>query len=126
MTKDKLLIKSPWDFNFKPKVGMGVTELLYSDRHSYTIIKVSPSGKTITIQRDKCTLLNRDDLEFHVGGFCAHCSNQSQQRWWCGPDPDSDDIRIASLRKDGTWRLKGCKTAGQLIEGRHEFFDYNF
>ncbi len=125
MIKDKLKVISTWNCNFKPEVGIGVTELLYTDREVYTIINVSKSGKVITIQEDECTLLNQDELEFHVGGFAAHCSNQSQQRWECKPNPNGK-IMKASLRKDGIFRIKGCTSSGKLVEGRHKFHDFNF
>lgn len=37
----------------KPKIGNGATEITYSDCHAYTVIKVSPSGKTIWLQKMK-------------------------------------------------------------------------
>ncbi len=35
----------------KPEIGMGVTEICYSDRHAYTIIEVI-TDKKIVVQQD--------------------------------------------------------------------------
>jgi hypothetical protein len=49
-----------------PKVGDGATMYLYSDRHAYTVreVKVSPSGKTITIKATRDHAVRTDG-----GGF---------------------------------------------------------
>jgi hypothetical protein len=44
--------------NPTPKVGDGATILRHSDSHACTIVAVSKSGRTITLKRDKATLLN--------------------------------------------------------------------
>jgi hypothetical protein len=35
-----------------PTVGMGATRLMHTDRHAYTVVWVSKSGKTIRVQED--------------------------------------------------------------------------
>ena len=49
-----------------PKVGDGATLFLYSDRHAYTVrhVRVSPSGKTITIRatRDKVRRIDNNGM----------------------------------------------------------------
>lgn len=39
--------------NTTPVVGEGATELLWTDRHAYTILTVSNDNKKVTIQRDR-------------------------------------------------------------------------
>lgn len=112
----------------KPEVGMGATERGYSQSYAYTIIAISASGKTITLQRDKTTLLNKDELEFQPGGFAAHCSNQWCQRYSYERDPEGG-VRKASLRKrDGRFHMKGFgDRSGRVdLDVRDEFYDYNF
>jgi dipeptidyl aminopeptidase/acylaminoacyl peptidase len=42
------------------KVGDPCTLLLYSDSHAATVAWVSPSGKTIKVQRDRATRIDRN------------------------------------------------------------------
>lgn len=123
------------------KVGDGVTLCFYSDRDAYTVIAVT--AKTITIQRDKATLLNGfesgepDALQFSPGGFCGHTSGQqrySYERdekgsilkchmkkrpmmvWTRGEDGKYSDVPTADFRNG----------SARIIAGRHEHYDYNF
>lgn len=41
-----------------PEVGMGATIQVGSDCYPYTVIAVSPSGKTVTIQEDEAQLVS--------------------------------------------------------------------
>jgi len=110
------------------KVGDGATVYGWTDRRAYTVIAVSKSGRTITIQRDSAKLLNGpnsgepDALHFEGGGFCGHTSGV--QRYEIKPDPNGE-IRKASLRKDGKWREANSTTRVEVGE-RFEFYDYNF
>lgn len=111
-----------------PVVGMGATICGYSDRMACTIIAVSKSGRTITIQRDTATLLNgvdskaEDALEFSPGGFVGHTSGT--QRYEYKRDEKGSTYR-ASIRKDGKWRLASC-TSRVLLDMRDEHYDFNF
>jgi hypothetical protein len=51
---------------------------MYSDVDPYEIVRVI-SDKTIEIREMKAVRDDSVKLEFHVGGFSAHCSNQSEQ-----------------------------------------------
>ena len=102
------------------KVGDGATIHLYTDAHAWTVISVSESGKTITIQGDNAELDPTWKPEMHPGGFSAHCSNNYSQRWICTPNPNGP-IRKARLTKRG-WSANGKS----VTKGRHPFHDYNF
>lgn len=39
------------------ELGLGVTVLGYSDRHSYTVVKISENKNKVTLQRDKAVRL---------------------------------------------------------------------
>lgn len=112
-------------------VGAGVSICGYSDRAACSIIEVSKSGKKIKVQRDKAELLNgpksgeEDALVFSAGGFCGHVSGS--QRYSYEADPEGG-IREFSLRKNGRWVQVGESIQGgsRLIEGRAEYYDYNF
>lgn len=67
-----------------PRVGMGVTEYLYSDRHAYTIVEVSKSGKTIWI--------THDDYKFKDGYGIDYKSNP-------------DGPRYMARKYNGKWKI---------------------
>ena len=94
----------------------------YTDIDPFEVVRVV-SDRTLEI-REMNT--DRDDsvaLEFHVGGFAAHCSNQRDQKWIITSDTSNKVIRIR-LGKGGWRDAHGRKFA--LSEQPHKFFDYNF
>lgn len=107
------------------EIGEGVTVNHYSDSQAHTVIGVSKSGKTLTLQRDKATLLNgpssgeSDALVMIPGGFAAHTTGT--QRWSYERD-EAGVISKARLTKKG-WRVR---TTYSMSLGRHEHYDYNF
>jgi hypothetical protein len=109
------------------KVGDGVSEHGYSDSRAGTII--SRTAKSITVQYDTATLLNPEDLKFHVGGFSAHCSTQNAQKYSYAPNPEAGTVKF-TRRKDGSWRNVGAQHVSNRYNdvtlGRREFYDYNF
>lgn len=94
-----------------PVIGQGVTICLWSDREPATIINVTPSGKTITIQEDKWTRIDNNGLS-------------ESQEYEYEPNPGGT-IHVARLRKDGTYRIVGSKTKVSL-RGRRKFHDFCF
>ena len=77
----------------KPIVGMGATLSFGSDRYPYTIIKVSNTSKTISVQADIAvsTLENREWGE--------------RQEYQYTSNPNGI-VYQASLRKDGCYRVR--------------------
>jgi hypothetical protein len=116
------------------EVGDGVSVSVWTDVEAYTIIKKTP--KTILLRSDKATLVNREELVFHAGGFAAHCENQRDQRYTYEPDPDGIEIKITLRRwkdEDGNERRKWKKANNRTFEaggnayaGRRKFHDFNF
>lgn len=45
-----------------PKVGDGATILMWTDRHAGTVVKVSPSGKTVTVREDTATRIDSNGM----------------------------------------------------------------
>tara|TARA_R110000851_G_scaffold288887_1_gene442991 strand:+ start:6958 stop:7458 length:501 start_codon:yes stop_codon:yes gene_type:complete len=123
----KTLVRQSWTPFDDVVVGDGLTQLGYSDAHACTVVSRTP--KSITVQRDDATLLNKDDLKFHVGGFSAHCSNQNCQEYSYERNTEAGKTTF-TRRKDGTWRAKGAQhvtnRCNDIRLGRHEFYDYNF
>ena len=106
------------------KVGDGATLYLYSDRHACTVVEAT--AKRVTVQRDKATLVNRDELTFSPGGFAGHVSGKQKYEY----ERDNEGYRREfSLRKSGRWVAKGepdKRGSTTLGFGRHEYYDYNF
>ncbi len=94
-----------------PEVGMGATELCWTDRRAYTIIEVSKSGRRFTMQEDKATPLHEGMTE--------------SQSWIFDPNPNGCK-EIVSLRKDGKWRVKGSNGLQVLVGARQKYYDYSF
>lgn len=95
----------------------------YSDITPFEIIR-KVSDKTIEVRRLESELINGNDLEFHVGGFAANCSNQRDQKYTFSSNPENHVVRLR-LRKDGLWYCKyGNKH--RLSDKAIRFYDYNF
>jgi hypothetical protein len=101
-------------------VGDGATEHIGSDAFAYTVIKVSDSGKTITLQLDHAILSPDFKPDFTPGGFVGHVSNSDQQSYSYEPDPRGHTI-TARLTSKG-WKANGAS----ITAGRRAFYDYNF
>lgn len=102
------------------KINEGATEILFSDRHAYSILSISPSGKSMKIQRDNTKLLNPDSLKFNNGGFLAHVEGNQEYEYI----PNNNNIiRSARLHKNGKWYIVN---GYHIIPGKYEYFDYNF
>lgn len=99
-----------------------VTRIGYSDRYPFEIVKIV-SDKTIEVREMDAKLINGDDLNFQIGGFAAHCSNQHSQEYAYSSNEKNPIIRIR-LCRDGYWKHKGEKFL--LSEKPYKFYDYNF
>jgi len=95
---------------------------LYSDTEPYEIIRVV-SDKTLEIRSMTCEVIKNDKLNFHVGGFAGHCSNQEEQEWNIKSNPNGYVTRIR-LNKHGQW--KNGSTKFYLSNTPTKFYDYNF
>ena len=95
----------------------------YSDVNPFEVVKVI-SDKTIEVREMNA---ERDDsvkMEFHVGGFSAHCSNQRDQKWFITSDESAPVIRIR-LSKNRGWQDKHGRRF-VLADSPLKFYDYNF
>jgi len=107
------------------KIGDGATVHWYSDSHAGTIVEISKSGKTIVIQEDEAVLDPNFKPEMHIGGFCAHCSNQNEQSYIYSPDTKGSKW-TAKLSINGRWYVGGRKGYSVTVGDRRKFHDYNF
>ena len=98
-----------------------VTVCYHSDRKVFTIVKVSPSGKQITLRECFQTLdKEASDLTFTTGGFAAHVSGT--QVWKV-----ESDLNGYVMKANFSTKLNKFKTDGNtVINGSHPHYDYNF
>ena len=95
----------------------------YSDVNPYEVVKII-SNKTLEVRSMTAEQDKSVKLEFHTGGFSAHCSNQRDQKWFINSNPQGEVIRIR-LNKNGKWFDKyGNKFS--LSDKPVKFYDYNF
>ena len=90
-----------------PEVGMGATEILYSDRNPYTIVEVISKNK-IKVQADKAKNVGK---EFY------------SQDWEITRDEEGT-IKTLIQTKNGWKVLKGSTRF--IINVRDKYFDYEF
>lgn len=109
------------DTNIKnlPEGRTYFTEIGYSQQYPW--VEVKRTATTVTLAK---VLVEADPEfvpEFHYGGFCAHCSNQSEQTWlFVGID---DGYRRTIRKTKNGWSHMGVR----FVEGRaREFYDWNF
>lgn len=95
----------------EPVVGMGATELCYSDRHPYTVVEIV-SAKKIIVQRDHYT--RTDDRGM-----------SDMQDYEYSPNPHAPKVE-AKLYKDGHWHLYNSKGNVLMLGRREEYYDYSF
>lgn len=74
-----------------PFVGMGATMYSGSDRYAFTVVAVSPSGKTVWVREDKETRVDGNGMS-------------ESQRYLFTPDENAELVQLR-LCKDG-WRSK--------------------
>ena len=101
----------------KPEVGMGATELMFSDRHACTIVEVSKSGKQLWVIQDKATRTDNNGM------------SESQEYTFETVEDKGTNRQHYKLRKNGCWVQAGgsMKNGTRLLVGkRDEYYDYSF
>lgn len=99
-------------------IGMGVHECMYTDVISHTVVAISPTKKTITLQRDKVTLLT--DPVIIAGGFVGHCVEQP--KYLIERDKEGTISKAYWSDKFNCYRV----SCNHIYMGRRYYYDYNF
>ena len=87
----------------KPEVGMGATLLMWSDRHAYTIHKVSENGKKLWASPDNAKLI------------AGTCQSENQTYEYSNDNQDDENMwHLFTLRKDGRWH-RGTTLQGSVL-----------
>ena len=95
----------------------------YSDVNPFEIVR-KVSDKTIEIREMNAVRNESVKMEFVVGGFSAHCTNQRDQKWDISSDETAPVVRIRFSKNRG-WQDKYGRRF-DLAEKPVKFYDYNF
>lgn len=95
------------------------TEYGYSQ--SYAWVEISRTDKTVTLARVDVAKDPDWKPDFDIGGFAAHCSNQSDQTWLFSGIDDRTRKTIRFTKRG--WSYKGVNF---LPNRAINFYDYNF
>lgn len=93
-----------------PEVGMGATQLCWTDRHAYTVVEVK-SPKRIVVQADKAIRVDSNGMS-------------ESQKYEFVPQPDAPKVTL-TLRKNGQWKPVGGGNTF-AIGYRSEYHDFSF
>lgn len=93
----------------------------YGATQAYPWVELKRTAKTVTLQKVNVQKDPDWTPEMHVGGFAAHCSNQSEQTWLYAGINESYQ-RTIRLTKKG-WIGDGDTFRENVAR---EFYDYNF
>lgn len=94
-----------------PEIGMGVTEVMFSDRHPYTVIEIL-SPKRIRVQSD---MAFRVDARGH--------SDAQEYRYEADPE---GKVKTLFLNKHGKWKPCGDPQGSTFLIGRREeYYDFS-
>ena len=97
-----------------PTIGMGATELLYSDRHAYTVVEIF-SPKKIKVQQDQAIRVDKNG--------CSESQTYVYKR------DRNGSTRVLTLRKNGWWIPEGEKLRSGTVLSlgkRDEHYDFSF
>lgn len=106
------MIPSSSNVMSEPIVGMGVTINFYSDSKAATLIQVTHKGKRIVLQQDKSIRVDNNGI--------------SETQTYNYETDTNGTIYIATLRKDGRYRLVGATGSTITLGVRREYYDYSF
>lgn len=103
--------KKSTTYEVMPEVGMGVTVSVGSDRYPGTVIQVTQNGRRVVFQYDLYKRIDSNGMS-------------ESQTYEFSSDPNGR-TEIATLRKDGRYRITGSKTPVH-IGSRSAYYDFSF
>lgn len=98
-----------------PCAGMPATIYCGSDCYAATVVGVSKSGHRIELQRDKILKATKNSVYYDSSGGAQHYLYERNEK---------APVEIATRRRDGEYRMKGCKSGNLVSLGtRRSHFD---
>lgn len=94
-----------------PEEGMGATACYYTDRQAFTVTRVSDSGKSFWMSRDKAVRIDQHGMS-------------DAQEYAYVTDPDGGNFAV-TLRKNGKYKMMGSSVT-VLVGVRREYYDHSF
>lgn len=94
-----------------PEVGMGVTELHWTDRHAGTVTWVSKTGKTLRYRLDIAKRVDDNGMS-------------ESQTYEYEPDPTAAERTARQNRRTGAWKMTGGPRLSLGV--RRAYHDYSF
>ena len=98
--------------NIKPVEGLGATECVWKERLANTIVKVSDTGKTFWMRKDKA--IKTDEI-----------SESGKPIFKLQPD-EKGLMQKVTKRRDGCFRTLGQKGSLVIVGQRREYYDDSF
>ena len=96
-------------------IGKYVSRVLYSDVQILGKIIAVKGKATIIVQRMEATK-QTEKLDFQIGGFAGHCSNQHAQKWEFKEIEGIEEMRLG--KSFNKWH--------SIDNFPRHFYDYNF
>lgn len=94
----------------------------YSDVTPFEVVR-KVSEQTLEIREMDAKRDESVELEFHVGGYSAHCSNQRAQKWII---TSNNENRVVRIRAGKTGWKDAHGNRFKLADAPVHFYDYNF
>lgn len=94
-----------------PEVGQGATLIYWTDRTPATVVAIERNGRLIVVQEDTATRTDSNGM-----------SDAQSYEYERNPNGRTHE---ATLRKDGSYRLKGGQTRVAL-GARSKYHDFSF
>ena len=100
-----------------PKVGAGVTVIMWTDRYAGTVISVAPDRKSFVIQEDRVKRIDDNGM-----------SEMQEYEYFRSKEGLTHLFKIVSRGKNkGQWRENGRNNGSSIIIGvRRHYHDYSF
>ena len=97
----------------RPEIGMGATEMCWSDRHPWTVVAV--------YSENKC-MLQKDSVKAKEGDH-----PMGHQEWEITPNPQGITA-IVTRRRNGQWHHvnRAMNTTGFVLGQRRYYYDWSF
>lgn len=100
-----------------------INNFWYSDIRPYEIVRQVTKTKMF-IRPMKVNGISLNKMDFVIGGFSAHCTNQGAAVYLIESDPSRSEFPVRWSEVKGAWFYKGMRFVCQ--DKPRYFYDFNF